>query len=234
MEVVAPTLADGGSSACMAEADRYNAWTYDLIAAELRPPILEIGCGIGNITRFLRRSGPVLATDISAEAVGTLRNRIDGVRARVADLSVAGTDLGERFGAVVMLNVLEHIADEATVLDRIRAHLEPGGRFVCLVPAHPWMFSRMDRAAGHYRRYSDPRFRRTLERNGFRVRRMIHFNPVGAVGWFFNKVFGGGQLNSAETTAQISLFDKFVPILRHVHMDGFPFCLSLIAIAEPA
>lgn len=231
------TLAAGGLAAPMRIADRYNRWQYDVIRPHIRGSILEIGCGVGNITQFLLESGPVLATDIAPEAEEEVRRRFNGaptLRTRIVDLSVPGARLGERFDTVVMLNVLEHIGDEDAALRNVAAHLNQGGRFVCLVPAHSWLYSRLDRGAGHHRRYSEPMFRRVLHRNGYAVRRLIHFNPVGAAGWFFNKLFGGGSLGAGETTAQISIFDKIVPVLRLVHMDGFPFCLSLIAVAEPA
>jgi len=78
--------------------------------------------------------------------------------------------------------------------------LRPGGRLVLLVPAHPALYSPLDRHLDHFRRYRRPELLRLLERCGFKVERSFHFNMLGALGWWFNgrvlrrKVLPGGQL----------------------------------------
>lgn len=56
---------------------------------------------------------------------------------------------------VLMLDVLEHIADDVGLLHSVVAeHLRPGGYLLISVPALPALFSGHDRRLGHFRRYS--------------------------------------------------------------------------------
>lgn len=103
--------------------------------------ILELGAGTGRVTVPLARDGRrVVAVDRSPEMLSRLRDRVARLPAAVAgritpvlgdlrDFSVAG-----RFPlAIAAFNVVEHLytRDEVTAfLQRIAAHLEPGGALV--------------------------------------------------------------------------------------------------------
>ncbi len=54
---------------------------------------------------------------------------------------------------VYSVNVLEHIDDDCAVLAEIFKALRPGGRLLVYVPALEWLYSSMDAAVGHVRRY---------------------------------------------------------------------------------
>jgi SAM-dependent methyltransferase len=102
--------------------------------------ILELGAGSGRVTVPLARDGRrVVAVDQSAAMLGRLRDRIARLPSPVADritpvigdlrtFSVAG-----RFPlAIAAFNVLEHLYTRGEVtacLQRIAAHLDPGGAF---------------------------------------------------------------------------------------------------------
>ena len=53
------------------------------------------------------------------------------------------------FGSAVMINVLEHIADDQGALAAISDRLRPGGHLVIWVPAFPFLYSRFDEKLGH-------------------------------------------------------------------------------------
>ena len=53
-----------------------------------------------------------------------------------------------------MLDVLEHIEDDAGALAAARDALAPGGRLLLTVPAMPCLWSRHDEANCHFRRYT--------------------------------------------------------------------------------
>ncbi|MFE9663243.1 tRNA-dependent cyclodipeptide synthase [Streptomyces sp. NPDC005955] len=102
--------------------------------------VLDVGCGSGTYSRLLRRRGAerVLGVDLSARMVDVARRLEErdplGVRYEVhdaVDMPVLGA-----FDAVVAVAVL-HYADSrptlARMLERIRANLVPGGRFVAFV-----------------------------------------------------------------------------------------------------
>jgi 2-polyprenyl-3-methyl-5-hydroxy-6-metoxy-1,4-benzoquinol methylase len=56
---------------------------------------------------------------------------------------------------VLMLDVLEHVADDGELLHSVVAeHLRPGGYLLMSVPALPALFSGHDHRLGHFRRYS--------------------------------------------------------------------------------
>ena len=133
------------------------------------------------------------------------------------------------FDSVVCLNVLEHIADDALVLEGFRSCLAPGGRLLLLVPAHRVLHGEIDRSVGHERRYSRAPLRRLLEQSGLDPVELRYVNPVGALGWLVSsRVLRRPQVPSGP----LRTYDRLVPVLRHLDRLSLPFGLSLWAVAR--
>ncbi len=98
--------------------------------------VLEIGAGPGSITKVLRAQGNhIVALEVDQTAIPFLKKHCDRVVS--ADLNRADwPDLfeGERFDAVIAADVLEHLTDPWSTLERMRTLLAPGGVLVISVP----------------------------------------------------------------------------------------------------
>ncbi len=131
--------------------------------------LLEIGAGTGANIAMLARHGHVTALDQDGFALAALaRMPARVVRGDAADLSSLAD---QRFDAVLLLDVLEHLDDDGAALAQARSVLAPGGVVVATVPAHPWLFGDHDRQHRHRRRYTAATLRAALARGGFsRVR----------------------------------------------------------------
>lgn len=139
-------------------SDRLNRWIYDRFAAELGKRVLEIGAGIGNITQFMTERELVVATDIEESYVTRLRERFNShsaVTVRQLDLDAPDPDFAQfNFDSVLAVNVLEHIDDDRSAVERLRRLVVDDGRLVLSVPAMPSLFGYHDEQLGHYRRYT--------------------------------------------------------------------------------
>ena len=89
-----------------------------------------------------------------------------------------------QYESIVMINVLEHLADDRAALQSLGGALTPGGRLVVYVPAFMLLYSKFDREIGHYRRYRRPALSHLFEDTGFRVVESRYVNSIGALGWF--------------------------------------------------
>lgn len=78
--------------------------------------------------------------------------------------------------AVVMLDVLEHIADPGLVLRNAAAVLEPSGKILITVPAYPWLFGDWDQRLGHYRRYTRELVHQHVREAGLQLQRLSYWN----------------------------------------------------------
>jgi hypothetical protein len=130
----------------------------------------EIGCGHGVVQRNLEdHYGLEVAGFELIE--GALRKSFSRKSPLYCyNIHDRHSDFRAYFDLIVMFDVLEHIEDESAFLQSVKYHLSFSGTLLVNVPAHQYLFSAYDRAAGHYRRYSINGLVKVVERDGFKVR----------------------------------------------------------------
>lgn len=213
-------LHSGGETLdALSAAGNFNRWMADTIRPYVGQRVLEIGAGIGNLTRSLapgRKS--YVATDVDEEHLARLAVRFQQrprLRVRHCDLT-APEDFAEFRGAmdtVICLNVLEHIEDDVQGLANIYGSLSSGGRAIVLVPHDQRIFGTIDEALGHYRRYAHGELRKKMEDAGFQVERILEFNRVSRFPWYFS---GRVLKQRALGVGQMRLFDRLVWLWRRI------------------
>lgn len=150
----------GSELEVFAEARIWRAYWQSRIMDFMGPRVLEVGAGIGTITRSLAHvtvdhwlslePDPDMAAELAVLCErGELGPRREARSGTVGDLTP-----DERFATAIYADVLEHIEDDRAELARVARHIEPGGTLIVLVPAHQWLFSPFDAAIGHFRRYT--------------------------------------------------------------------------------
>ena len=220
----------------MEGASAYNGWLFRQCEPHLRQKILEVGAGVGNITKFLLARPLVVATDYSESYVIELRQKLGhfaNVRVERLDLldSESAEGLARRFApeCVLSMNMLEHIGDDLTALKNMGRLLPTGGRLVLLVPAHQALFSGMDASLGHFRRYNKRTLFALLDQAGFRVTESRYLNGLGALGWWVN---GRVLRRKLIPSRQLRLFDFVTFLLPLERFVPLPFGLSVLIVAE--
>jgi len=137
--------------------------------------ILDLGCGVGNHLEHLGRFGEVWGADPSPRALDYCRRVFSGRLDRVILPEQVPYAEGT-FDVIVMLDVLEHIEDDAAALRKVRSLLKPGGMLVLTVPALRWMWSSFDVHAHHFRRYHRKTLQNSLTNANFLVKKLSYYN----------------------------------------------------------
>ena len=198
-------------------ARRYTRWMLEYLLPYAGDSVLEVGCGVGNLTPYFLQAQQVVSVDAMAEAVRHVRQRW-GHHAHLVPLVGDITDAATvrrlsayAFDTVVFVNVLEHIRDDDVALTHAFDLLQPGGHLLVYAPAHPGLFGSLDVSLGHYRRYTPDTLVRKVTRAGLTPLFCRRMNLLGVLGWWAN-----GRLwpQPIIPTFQIRLFDLLVPLLR--------------------
>lgn len=177
----------------------------DLDHAEGR--IIDFGAGQGEYAQDLQQVGR--AQILCIEPNATLHRHYPHSLLRHTDLAF----LPPRWASgAYSLNVFEHIADDVSVMQVLQAHTQHGGRILLLVPANPLLWTAMDAAVGHVRRYTPERLRALATAAGLRVREEGWFDRTGYFATRLLQLLTHLGLHSPEwhgrvSPLQIRLFD---------------------------
>jgi SAM-dependent methyltransferase len=165
-----------GSDHPIDRASRELALSGLAMAPSDTPLILEIGCSSGYMLVLARRRLP------RARWIGSdyVRGPLEKLAAQVPELPLLHFDLracplpDASLDAVLLLNVLEHIDDDALAMRHVHRILRPGGVAVIEVPAGPELYDVYDELLMHHRRYTGSGLRQLLLNSGFKIDRFSH------------------------------------------------------------
>jgi hypothetical protein len=130
------------------------------------------------------------------------------------------------------MNVIEHIESDSLAVRNASKLLGSEGRLVILVPALQWLYNRLDRELGHYRRYTANSVRQLLVSQGMQLIDLSYFNPAAIPGWWFSGTVLKRKLIPERS---LKLFNSLVGLLRLVDpITRHALGISVIAVAGKA
>ena len=135
--------------------------------------ILEIGAGTGSVSRMLAENG--YCPELGEIHLKGLQYAAQYGLNRLYRFDTRKAPFKEEFDTVCMFDVLEHIEDDGLVLRNIHRMLKKEGKLILTVPAHRFLWSGIDEASGHKRRYELKELKSKLMDNGFDIVDAGHF-----------------------------------------------------------
>lgn len=229
-----PQITGGRTLEMFADTPRLNAWMYEQLAGHVRGEVLEVGSGLGNLSRLIVRDADrAVLTDMEPAYIDRLRRELgDGDRVEVHRwvLGEPPPDgiAGRTFDAIVAVNVIEHVEDDHGACRTLASMLKPGGHLLAYVPAGSFAYGTLDEALGHFRRYGAESFAELLRGAGLEVTHLRRMNPLGVPGWVLNgRVFRRRLL----PPRQVALFERLVWLARAVDRLPIPVGLGIVAHA---
>jgi SAM-dependent methyltransferase len=216
------------------DARRYRAALFQEFGAHLRGEVLEVGAGIGQMTRHLLALPAVRRTTaVEPDPALCAVHRVEFPKHELVQGTAADLPPGSAWDAIFSVNVLEHIEDDEGELRRYAGLLGPRSGCICLfVPARPELYAPIDKDFGHFRRYTKPELRRKLSAAGFEILRLDYFNWVGYFAWWANFCL---LKKRCFEPAKLRFYDRVIfPVVHGMESRILrpPFGQSLITVAR--
>lgn len=216
------------------KANKFNQWMYETIKPHCKGKILEIGCGIGNISEyFIQDNLNIVLSDLRDNYIQIVKNKFTNEVIKI-DLVAENFDqdyalLLESFDTVFALNVVEHIKDDELAVANCKKLLKKGGHLIILVPAYQSLFNNFDVELEHFRRYTHKTLKNIISKNNLAINTTFSFNFIGILGWF---VSGSILKKKSIPEGQMGFFNKLVPVFKLADFVTFKkIGLSVICFA---
>lgn len=180
----------------LADIPNYQEWIVSAFRPYLGGDAVDIGVGLGTLSkRLLPYVARLDLVEPAANLVHRLEEEFGGrenaaivpktVEDYLADMPEASKD------NAILVNVFEHIENDAAAMAGLFRLLRPGGHLLMFVPALAMLFSAMDTALGHYRRYDRAELATLASEAGFEVVSARYFDALGIIPWWIVYTLGG-------------------------------------------
>ena len=202
------------------------------------PRFLDVGCGTGSMLQALEGRGEAVGVDASEEALALAATRTGAelVRGEVPGVLYG---LGRNFDCVLMLDLLEHVEDDAGTAGAAAGLLEEDGVMIITVPAHPWLYAPRDAYHHHLRRYRKGEVRRLVAGTGLAEEFTSYYNalffPVAVAQRLWSRLGGkepGPDIKPLPRSLNGIMEESFAAERFLLGRMPLPWGLSLVAVAR--
>jgi len=208
--------------------------------------VLEVGCGTGNVLRFLSDTctdGQVIGMDLYLDGLRFARRR---VASALVQGDMHHPPFKAQFSLIGLFDVLEHLQNDTQVLRDLHALLAPQGALLLTVPAYMSLWSYFDEESHHVRRYVRRELTQKLNGAGYQVEYLSYYMmSIFPLVWLGRRLSGLNAKNAHDNQQRAANELKITPVvndvLRFILMQEarfivgrrtLPFGTSLIALAR--
>ena len=181
--------------------------------------LLEVGCGTGFVLSAITNAFPhakISGSELHTAGLKFAARRLPDIDLRQMDARKLPYEA--EFDVMAAFDVIEHIAEDEMVLQNFYRAIKPGGGCVITVPQHQWLWSPVDEAACHQRRYSAKELHEKVQAAGFRIVRSTSFVtlllPLMLASRMATKQ--SGQVKSNESLALNPMLDRVLESIMHI------------------
>lgn len=128
--------------------------------------VMEVGCGAGAVLEALEERFGYVADGSDLNLFALAKAKPGAGTLMVYDVLSCQEELREKYAAVFLMDVIEHIEDDVDFVQAAAHLVRPDGMVVVNVPCSNHLYSKYDEVAGHVRRYSKAQLRKTFEAAG--------------------------------------------------------------------
>ena len=181
--------------------------------------VLEFGAGSGFLADIWRKEIGITPDCCEIDPI-----LVKEIKARGLTVFEDVQNLPKKFDFVYTSNVLEHIEDDVSALKDLYAALSPTGVIGIYVPAFPFLFSGMDVAVGHVRRYRRKELVAKAKQAGFEVDLCHHADFIGFFASIALKIIGFKGRTNLGSTGSLKFYDSWIyPLSRFLDAIGFKY-----------
>ena len=197
----------------------YNNHIVDLIlnVYNNENKILDFGAGCGILAKIVRKKTQKNPTCIEVDEY--FKSILIKFGFNVFD-DIEKTK--DHYDFIYSSNVLEHIYDDIKSLKQLESKLTKNGTLVLYLPAFQLLFSDLDRAVGHFRRYSKKRILKITHDAGFRIDKMFYVDSIGFFCSFIIQILGWNREFGVGSKSFLKFYDKLIfQVSRFLDSLGF-------------
>ena len=172
--------------------------------------IIEIGAGCGSFTRnyYNPKIKSIVLTEMDLKNINELKIKFNH-DSNIQVLNSSIEKIERKFDTILYFHVLEHIKDDINEIKNAVKKLNTGGHIIMMVPAHQKVYSNLDKAVGHFRRYEKDFFKNNLF--GLELVNFKYLDAMGYLLYYLNKIFF--KKETFPSKLKIFIWDKiFTPI----------------------
>ena len=172
--------------------------------------IADFGAGIGTLSQIIKDYTKSNITCVEIDKINK-----DYLKKRSFKVISSIEDSKERFDYIFSSNVLEHIKNDNKVLKLLFKSLNYEGKLFLYLPAFQFLFSSMDQAVGHYRRYEKNELINKCMKAGFKINKIYFDDSLGFFASLLLKLFKNNH-NSIINLKSLKFYDSFLFPISHL------------------
>lgn len=209
-------------------AKNYRKYQIHLIKPFMKGEILEVGPGNGYVINNFINNKKITLIEPEKYFFKILKKKF--VKKNVKVLRCKINSLNKKFDTILYSDVIEHINQDISELNKAKKLLKKNGHLIIVVPAFQKLYSSFDSKVNHMKRYEKKDFLKYSKKYKINIVLLKYFDCIGYIILLISRFF---NFSNNSTVVGIRIWNSLIPISKFLDKIFYKFNIigkSLICV----